>query len=140
MYKLLKIQEDIGIVKKNAINPFLKNKYVSLESLLIQINPALKKNKVQLFQPLTNVNGRPAITTMLIEDTGVTGGIVFKDTITLPDLQDSQKMGGAITYFRRYSILSMLGIPVEDDDGNLASNTVKVKAKVKEIEKEEDPF
>jgi hypothetical protein len=37
------------------------------------------------------------------------------------DPSDPQKMGGAITYYRRYSLLALLGLAPEDDDGNAAS-------------------
>jgi len=36
---------------------------------------------------------------------------------------DMQGMGSAITYARRYGIMSLLNIPAEDDDGNEASRS-----------------
>ena len=33
-----------------------------------------------------------------------------------------QKLGGAVTYLRRYTLSSLLGLQSEDDDGNAASN------------------
>jgi hypothetical protein len=38
----------------------------------------------------------------------------------LPDLQDPQKMGSAVTYYRRYSIQSLFTLQAEDDDGEKA--------------------
>ena len=35
--------------------------------------------------------------------------------------QDAQAVGSAITYLRRYALQSIMGLPVEDDDGNAAS-------------------
>ena len=43
----------------------------------------------------------------------------------LPNLQDPQKLGSAITYFRRYTLQSLLGLQAEDDDGNKASAPIK---------------
>jgi hypothetical protein len=138
MYKkLLEIQKEIGTVKKDSVNPFLKNKYVDINSLLEQVKPLFDKYGLGLFQPLSNVNGRPALRTIVTDNDKE----IINDVITLPDLQDSQKMGGAITYYRRYSILSLLGLGAEDDDGNYASKpTIKEKAKqaVKVAESEED--
>lgn len=136
MDKLFKIQESIGTVKKDSVNPFLKNKYVDINSLLEQVKPIFNEQKLLLLQPLTNVNGRPAIRTLVMDGKVA----IVDDVITLPDLQDSQKMGGAITYYRRYSIISLLGLEAEDDDGNLASKP-SVKQKVAKMEEEDqDPF
>ena len=48
-------------------------------------------------------------------------------------LTDAQKLGSAITYFRRYTAQSLLGLQAEDDDANLASRKPKPVAK-KELE------
>jgi hypothetical protein len=41
------------------------------------------------------------------------------------DPQDPQKVGGAVTYARRYALLALLGLAPEDDDGALASQPAK---------------
>lgn len=156
--KLLKIQEEIGAIKKDATNPFYKSKYFDINSLLEQVKPILNRNGVVLLQGLTNIDGKLALSTRLVygeisgerayilerSGDGSTQGIMGVDYLEficpLPDIQDPQKIGSAITYFRRYALQSLLALEAEDDDGNSASNTVKVKTKVKEIEKEEDPF
>jgi hypothetical protein len=89
--------------------------------------PLLKKHKLVITQPLSCLDGRPAIRTILhcadTEDE-------LMDTVILPDLDDPQKMGSCITYYRRYSLQSLLGLQAEDDDGNKAS-TYKKPAEVK---------
>jgi len=40
--------------------------------------------------------------------------------IELPQNSDPQKLGSAITYYRRYTLVSLLGLQAEDDDGNSA--------------------
>ena len=45
----------------------------------------------------------------------------------LPNDLDAQKMGSAITYFRRYTLQSLLALQALDDDGNLATKTSKPK-------------
>ena len=42
-------------------------------------------------------------------------------SLELPALNDPQKIGSAITYYRRYTLQSLLGIQAEDDDANKAS-------------------
>ena len=39
--------------------------------------------------------------------------------LKLPDLNDPQKLGSAITYYRRYTLASLLGLQAVDDDANL---------------------
>ena len=45
--------------------------------------------------------------------------------IELPTITDPQKLGSAITYFRRYTLQSLLALQAVDDDGNEASKAKK---------------
>lgn len=129
MKKLLEFQMKVSSISKDSENPFFKSKYFDINKLLEIIKPVLNEMEVVILQPLRNVEGRPALGTVLYdikEDK-----ILSDSTVTLPDLQDPQKMGSAITYYRRYSLQSLLGLEAEDDDGNLASNKT-VKEPVKE--------
>ena len=63
----------------------------------------------------------------IIQDTESEGRIV--SSIPLPEIQDPQKIGGAITYYRRYALVSLLGLQAEDDDGNTASGRANKKVK-----------
>lgn len=115
MQRLLKIIESIDPIKKTKDNPFFKSKYFDINQLLEVLKPIFKKEGLVLSQPLTNIEGRPAIATQVIDIK--TGSLIFAQAITLPDLQDPQKMGSAITYYRRFSLKSLLEIEEEDDDG-----------------------
>ena len=112
--KLYDLQQEIGVISKDASNPFYKSKYFDVNSLIKQLQPLLKKNRLLLLQP--------------IEDNCVTSKIICIDSnlgtqssIPLPDINDPQKLGSAITYYRRYTLASLLGLQADDDDGNLAS-------------------
>jgi hypothetical protein len=52
-------------------------------------------------------------------------GTSVSSEIDLPQLNDPQKLGSAITYYRRYTLQSLLGLQAEDDDGNKASQPAK---------------
>jgi hypothetical protein len=39
--------------------------------------------------------------------------------------QDAQGFGSALTYARRYALVTAFGVPVEDDDGNAAASASK---------------
>jgi hypothetical protein len=114
--KINNVRKEVGKILKTQENPFYKSKYADINQMLEQIQPALDKEELMIAQPLTNVNGRPAIKTIVSDGTDS-----LEETVVLPDLEDSQKMGGAITYFRRYAIQSLFCLQAEDDDGNTAS-------------------
>ena len=50
--------------------------------------------------------------------------------INLPEISDPQKLGSAITYFRRYTLQSLLALQAEDDDGNKAIVKKKIFSKI----------
>jgi len=116
MKRILEIKKAIGKLEKTAENPFYKSKYVDINTLLDVISPELESKGLLLLQPLTQIDGRPALWTKIMDVES--NKTILEDFITLPDLQDPQKMGSAITYYRRYSIISMFSLQAEDDDAN----------------------
>jgi hypothetical protein len=57
-----------------------------------------------------------------------TGKVLAESFLSLPTtLNDPQKIGGCVTYFRRYTLKSLLAIAEVDDDGNLASKPAPKK-------------
>jgi len=125
MKKLLEVQKKIGAISKDSTNPFFKSKYFDINKLLEEVKPVLNELGLILLQPLDNINGKPAIRTMIVDS--ATGSTLTDNTITLPEISDPQKIGSAITYYRRYAIQSLLGLQAEDDDGNLADKPEPVK-------------
>ncbi len=125
--KIWKAREIVGEILKTQKNPFFKSNYADINQMLEQISPALKEQGLMIVQPLTNVDGRPAIKTIVSDGTES-----IEDIVTLPDLEDPQKMGSSITYFRRYSIQSLFCLQAKDDDANIASG--KIEGKTKEVD------
>jgi hypothetical protein len=50
-------------------------------------------------------------------------------SIALPTIQDPQKLGSAITYFRRYTLQSLLSLQAVDDDANITVSKQPEKKK-----------
>lgn len=119
MDKILKIQSEIGVLSKDKENPFFKSSYLDINSLLAQLQPILEKHKVVVMQPLHNIEGKPALKTLVCNTEDHKE--ILQATIPLPDLQDPQKMGSAITYYRRYALQSLFLLQAQDDDANHAS-------------------
>jgi hypothetical protein len=117
---LLKAQAEFPLVKKEDSNPFFKSKYAGLPTVLEAVLPILIKNGIVLSQsPITN-GDRIGVRTFLIHTES--GEFLDSEFTMALSKNDPQGAGSAITYARRYAIISILGLNVdEDDDGNLAS-------------------
>jgi hypothetical protein len=122
--KIHNVQKAVGKIKKDKSNPYFKSSYFDINSLLEALQPLLEKEGLTVIQPLTTVEGRPAIRTLVMDGDNTLG-----DPVPLPDLQDPQKMGSCITYYRRYSLQSLFCLQSEDDDANLASGKTKKEDK-----------
>jgi hypothetical protein len=124
--KLLAVQKEIHAIKKDSKNPFFKSNYFDINSLIQELKPLLNEQGIVVLQPLANVAGRPAIETIVFD---AESGESISNITVIPDNADSQKMGSAITYFRRYALQSFFFLQAEDDDGNTAKPAPTKKAK-----------
>lgn len=126
---LLAAQRAMGPVRKNAVNPHLKSKYADLSAVLDAIEEPLWENGLLIVQRFqydrvgrdgSAGEGTPILITELIH---AASGEKIESvvTVTAKDATDPQKIGAAITYYRRYSLLALLGLAPEDDDGHAAA-------------------
>ncbi len=113
---LFKFQQEVGKVTKDATNPFFHNKYATLSSVLEAVKKPLEKANLVVVQS-------PSISTLYTKIIHTESGeFVDGHYSLLPVKNDPQSMGSAITYARRYALVSMLCLDVDDDDdGNAAS-------------------
>jgi len=123
---LHELQQQIGVISKDSTNPFYNSKYFDINKLIDVLKPLLKEYKLTITQPFGIDNGKSYLHTVITDEKGE---ILADSKIYLPDNLDPQKMGSAITYYRRYSLQSMLLLQAEDDDAN---STTKSRAVVKE--------
>lgn len=113
-----KMQRELGKAKKSADNPFFKSKYADLKSVMEACDDALIANGFSFSQGY-GLEPVPHVYTRLIH---AESGQWFESQVPLiVSKEDPQGVGSATTYFRRYSIVSMLNLEQEDDDGNRAS-------------------
>jgi len=130
--KLHALQSEVGAITKNATNPFFKSKYFDINGLIEHIHPLLEKHGIVIMQPLTHIGGKPAIRTIVADKASDER---IEDVTPLPMIDDPQKMGAAITYYRRYALQSFLLLGAEDDDGNSAKPEKPTAEQLKEVEK-----
>ena len=121
--KLLEVKKKVGAISKDSTNPFFKSKYFDINTLIEHVDPLLCENGLVLIQPIRD-NQQYSI----IVD--VDNGEQVESHLELPNISDPQKLGSCITYYRRYTLQSLLGLQAEDDDANAAS-----KANKKEYER-----
>jgi len=94
-------------------------KYADLADTIQQIRPVLAQHGLAVLQsPVSHDNDTVSIYTTIIHSSGqqLTFG-----PLTLPAGRTAQETGSAITYGRRYALLSCLGLAAEDDDGATAA-------------------
>ena len=125
--KLSAVKSEVGRISKDSSNPFFKSKYFDINSLLLHVEPIIQKNGLLLLQPIQD-----GLVKSIIYDTN---GFSIESGIALPELNDPQKLGSAITYYIRYTLKSLLALQAEDDDANLASNKA-VSNNAKETEQD----
>jgi hypothetical protein len=111
-------KQELGKVPKDATNPFFKSKYFDINGLLDVVEPVLHKNGLFVIQPI--IDGK--VTTKIVY--GETGESIASE-MQLSDNKDPQKQGSEITYYRRYTLQSLLAMQADDDDGNAASKAAK---------------
>lgn len=121
-YALLKMKSEIGVLTKDSTNPFFKSKYMDLPTLLSVLDPLFDKWGLLLLQPIQE--GRVYTRIILVQ----TGEHVESYMDLIDTIKDPQKIGSSITYFRRYTLESLLGLRAEDDDGNGAAKPSKAEA------------
>jgi hypothetical protein len=118
-------QAQMGKALKSASNPHFKSKYADLASVVDACMPALNSNGIAVIQPTTDDENGRFVETILIH--GETGGELKCRVPLIVGKNDMQGYGSAVTYARRYGLMSMAGIAPEDDDGNAAVKNGPVK-------------
>lgn len=116
---LLAAQKAITFAVKDAKNPQFKSTYADLSSVIDATKPALNQAGICFIQmPAPSDPGCLALTTRLIHESGEW----IESTATCPlQKHDPQGYGSAMTYLKRYSLASAVGLYQDDDDGNAAS-------------------
>jgi len=123
---LAKAQGAIEPAQKDRDNPYFKSRYATLSSIREAMRHAFAANGLSIVQIPEVVSGPDAVgqlrlRTILMHASGqsLDCGVLSADV----DLNNPQKIGSAITYFRRYALaaVSQATADDDDDDGNAAS-------------------
>lgn len=117
---LCNFQSVVGKIKKSETNPFFKNKYADLSSILDVIRQPLSDNGLSVCQfPIGNCE----LETILLHISGEWMSATYE---MKPTKNDPQGAGSVITYQRRYALGAILCLNIDhDDDGNKGSIAVE---------------
>jgi len=119
------LASDLKLTKDASAN---YGNYATLGNVLEVLRPALIANGLVVEQGPDIYEGMPCLTTYVIH-TESDAARIFHTPLIL-DKQTSQGMGSAVTYARRYALVSIFFLDAdEDDDG--AAGEVPVKQVVK---------
>jgi hypothetical protein len=127
----VKAQKSFAPALKTNTNPAFKSKYVALDGCIEAVIDALNSNGIALMQPTHEDATGVTVETLFVHESGevMSGGKLHVPA----DKQNPQGYGSALTYARRYSLMSSCGIAPEDDDGNAASKWLDVSAILRNI-------
>ena len=119
-------QGEFSAVPKGADNPFFKSKYAALPDVVATATPVLSKHGLSVAQFVDSDDIGDLLTTYLMHTSGEF--ISHSMRLHVAKSNDPQSQGSAITYARRYSYMSALGLVADvDDDGNSASFAADVR-------------
>lgn len=116
-------QSEIKHAEKSAENPAFKRdgkpmKYATLADVWDACREPLTRNKLSIVQLPHRTENGVSVTTILMHASGQ----YIESSLEVPAGNTAQSFGSAITYARRYTLASIVGIaPDEDDDGANAS-------------------
>jgi hypothetical protein len=131
---------DMPHITYDSENPHFRSAYLSLSGLLNAVRPVLKKHNLGVTQDVrTDSNSKEIVivTTLLHES----GQKAESSQLRLPVPQFTpQGLGSVITYARRYSLLTVLGVAGEDDDAESATPKAKATKKAPEAPNDMVPF
>jgi hypothetical protein len=124
---LVKALAEIGGATKDKINPAFKSKYADLSSVIDAIKPVLARHDLAFEQ-----HSQPSEDGVIVETIvrHASGDTVSMGSLYVPaNKRDAQGFGSALTYCRRYALMTAFGVPAEDDDGNAAVASARATPK-----------
>ena len=113
--RLMAAQMEIKAIEKDKVNPHFRKNYADINTMLAEVKPALHKHGLYIIQPIED--GK--VITRIID--AESGTALCESGLELSGQGNPQQRGSEITYYRRYTLQSLLALEAEDDDANAAS-------------------
>jgi hypothetical protein len=114
---LIKARSEIQPPKKEGTNPHFRSRYVTLEGCIEAVTQPLANNGFFLSQQVGSNELGTFVATAIYHQDFPDWSMESSVPLVLAK-NDMQGLGSAVTYARRYGIMSLLNLPSEDDDAN----------------------
>ena len=124
---MLQAQQSITYAVKSGKNPRFNSAYADLSDVIGAIKEPLNAAGLAFMQAVGVVDGNPVVETMLVHTSGEWISTIAPVYCARPN--DPQAFGSGVTYTKRYSLQSIVGLPTEDDDANNAMPNSKTEPK-----------
>ncbi len=122
---MAKAQSEMPIATKSSVNPFFKSNYASFSDIVKASRPVLSKNGLSVSQNIIErENGQKYLYTILMH---ASGQFLASRLKIIPQKPDIQEFGKYVSYIKRYTYASIVGVAdaQEDDDGESAMAEVR---------------
>jgi hypothetical protein len=133
---LIQAKNGFSAIHKNRLNPHFKSKYASLDNILEAITRPLCDAGILLVQPTTIRDDKTVLITRLIH---ADSGELMESELIIPVQSDPQKLGAAMTYYRRFSLCAILAIAADDDDDGTTATVNSAPKSTVASTKKSDP-
>jgi len=128
--KILAVQQQAKAMTKDK--PGYGYNYFDINQIIEHLKPLFAEHGLLVIQPLTHIEGKPAIETRIISSDKELSFVTPLPTNStqhtykskaghdcIDTETDPQKMGAVITYYRRYALQSLFLLQAEDTDGKI---------------------
>lgn len=114
---LLGAVEKIQPLVKSADNPFFNSKYADVNQTIENLRSVLLEHNIWFMQFPTSSENSVGVLTRVIH---ASGQFIEHEFVLPLAKRDPQAAGSALTYARRYALVSIFGLQAVDDDANSA--------------------
>jgi len=124
-------QSEVENPVASSDNPFYSSKYADLASVLNMTRKIFSKHGISIIQHPGYRDNMVQVTTVICHSSGqwmsstICAPAFKADKFGVQKPVDTQSIGSAITYCRRYALAAVTGVAQDDDDGNKASGKTK---------------
>lgn len=109
---LAKAQGEFPPVGRNQSNYYDKG-YADLNNIMLKIRPYLSKNGLSITQQ--TLLSKEGVTVLKTKIRHTSGQFIETRARVIPEKNNMQSYGSALTYLRRYQIMALLNVTITDD-------------------------
>ena len=126
---LSQFQHEVKPAVMGSVNPFLKNKYADLGAVIEAAKEPLHKNGLSYTQLVTGSGTQVGVETVIMHKSGqYVSGLMTMEIGAEKGKAQAQVAGSIISYLRRYSLASGLGLYSDEENDGSSTTTGKPAA------------